>query len=90
MELDPVEVPIGIGEAGERGGIGLGGGMEAVRRPHDRVAVAHPHRLLAVDARKEAVLAGDRHRCGTVFAPGGRRHLATEVICHQLQAVADP
>ena len=52
MELDAVQVALRRGEAGVRRRVGLGGGVEAVRQPRDRVAVAHPDRLLAVDVRR--------------------------------------
>ena len=57
VELDAVQVPLGVGEAGVGRRVGLGGGREALREPGDRVAVAHPDRLLAVDAREQAVVA---------------------------------
>ena len=52
MELDAVEVAGRIGEAGVRRRVGLRRGVEAVGQPGDRVAVAHPDRLLAVEARR--------------------------------------
>ena len=53
----PYRLPLGVGEPGERRRVGLGRGAEALGEPGDRVAVAHPDRLVAVEAREQAVVA---------------------------------
>ena len=90
VELDPVQPPIRVDEAGERGGVGLGGGMEARRQPGDRVAVAHPDRLVPVEAAVQAVVGGERDRRRPVLALRRREDVATELVGHQVGAVADP
>ena len=49
----PYRLRDGVGEAGERRGIGLGRRLEALGQARDRVAVAHPDRLLALDAGEQ-------------------------------------
>ena len=56
MELDAVQPPAGIGQARERGGVGLRGGLEPLGQPRDGIAVAHPHRLVAFDAAEQVVV----------------------------------
>ena len=55
VELDAVQVPVRRLQAGERGRVGLGGGGEPLRQPRDGVAVAHPDRLVRLDAVEQAV-----------------------------------
>ena len=55
VELDAVQVAGRIGQAGERRGVGLGDRPEPGRRPQDRVAVAHPDRLHAVDPGEQPI-----------------------------------
>ena len=43
-------------------------GVEALGQPGDRVAVAHPDRLLALEAREQAVVGGDRDGRRAVLA----------------------
>src|SRR6266511_84408 len=53
MELDAVETSLGMLEGGDRGRGRGGGHLRAHRRLDDRVAVAHPHRLLAGNSLEE-------------------------------------
>ena len=89
MELDPVQAPVGVDQAGIRGGIGLGGRAEALRQPRDGVAVAHPDRLLPVQAAEQPVIRGDREGGRAVLPPVGGQDVTTELDGHQLGAVAD-
>ena len=89
VELDAVEPPVGIGQAGERRGGRQGGRMEADGWPRDEVAVAHPDGLLAGHVLEQPVRLGDRHGRRAVLAVGRRQHLAAELVGHQLDAVAD-
>ena len=89
VELDAVQVARGVDEAGVRRGVGLGGRAEAVRQPRDRVGVAHPDRLLAVEAGEQRVVGGDADVGRTVLAVVERDDVATELVGHQLGAVAD-
>ena len=73
VELDAVEVAARIGQAGVGGRIGLRRRPEAFGRADDLVAVAHPHRLLAVDPDEQPVRIGQGHRRRTVLALLGRR-----------------
>ena len=84
-----VEAAGGVGEAGEGRGRRLGGGGEAGRQPGDRVAVAHPDRLVPLEAREEAILGGDRDGRRSVLPAGRRQHVAAELEGHQLGPVAD-
>ena len=85
----PYRPPPGSARPANGGGVGLGGGLEAVGQPRDRVAVAHPHRLVAFDAAEQAVVVGDRDVCRAVLAAVGREDVAAELVGHQLGAVAD-
>ena len=89
VELDAVQVARRVDEAGERRGVGLGGRAEAVRQAGDRVAVAHPDRLVAIEAGEEAVVGGDRDGRRAVLALVEREDVAAELVGHQLGAVAD-
>ena len=90
MELDPVEVAGRVGQAGERRRVGLGRGPEALGQPGDRVAVAHPDRLVALEAGEQAVVVGDRDARPARTRAVGRQHVAAELPGHQVRAVADP
>jgi hypothetical protein len=89
VELDAVQVSVGCGEARERRRVGLGGRVEALGKPGDRVAVAHPDRLLALQAAEQAVVGGEGHVRWAVFAMRRRLDVAAQLVGHQLQAVAD-
>ena len=78
VELDAVQVARRVDEARVRRRIGLGRGVEALRQPGDGVAVAHPDRLLALDAREQAVVRGDGHGRRAVLAAAGRQHVAAQ------------
>jgi hypothetical protein len=91
MELDAVQVAGRRLETGERGRRAcLGGRPEAVRQARDRVAVAHPDRLIAVEAGEQPVVVGDGDRRRPVFPFRGRDDVTAELARHQLGAVADP
>ena len=89
VELDAVEVAVDVDEAGERRRVGLGGRAEAGREAGDRVAVAHPDRLVLVEAGEEPVVGRDRDRRGPVLALRRRQDVAAELVGHELRAVAD-
>ncbi len=80
VELDPVEPAVRIGQAGVGGRVGLGGGLEAAREARDRIAVAHPDRLLRAEVPEQRIALGgdgDRRRAVlAVVARAGRRHPA--------------
>ena len=63
--------------------------LEALGQPRDRVAVAHPDRLLAVDAGEQRVVGGDADVGRAVLAVVERDDVAAELVGHQLGAVAD-
>ena len=63
--------------------------MEALGQPGDRVAMAHPDRLVAVETGEQAVIAGDGHGRRAVLALRGREDVAAELEGHELGAVAD-
>ena len=90
VELDPVQAAVRIDEPGERGGVGLGGRMEALGKPGDRVAVAHPDGLVPVEPGGQAVLDGEGDRRRTVLALGRGEHVAAQLVGHEMGAVADP
>ena len=90
VELDAVQPPAGIGQASERGGVGLGGGLKALGQPCDGIAVAHPHGLVALDAAEQPVVPRDPDVCRAVFPAVGREDVAAELVGHELCAVADP
>ena len=90
VELDAVQPSAGIGQAGERGGVGLGGGLEALGQPRDGIAVAHPHGLVVFDAAEQSVVPRDPDVCRAIFPAVGREDVAAELVGHELRAVADP
>ena len=90
VELDAVQVARGVDQAGERRGVRLGRGVEPLGQARDRVAVAHPDRLLALDpGEQRLVRGGDADVGGSVLAVVERDDVATELVGHQLGAVAD-
>ncbi len=89
MELDAVQVAARVGQAGVRRGVGLRDRPEALRRADDRVAVAHPDRLLALDAGEQPIGIGQADGGRTVLPLRRRHDLAAELVGHELQAVAD-
>ena len=52
--------------------------------------MAHPDRLIAIEAGEEAVVVGDRHGRRAVLTLCRRQHVAAELARHQLGPVADP
>ena len=62
--------------------------LEALRRGGDRVAVAHPHRLLAGQSRMQFA-AKDFHLGAAVLAGAGAGDGAAEGLRHGLESVAD-
>ena len=65
-------------------------GSEALRRTDDRVAVAHPDRLLADRCRRRGRRASVRLTVAGPYSRFCRRHhLAAELVRHELQPVAD-
>ena len=90
VELDAIQVARGVDQAGIRGRIGLGGGAEPGRQARDGVGVAHPDRLLAIQAGEQRVVRrGDADVGRSVLAVVERDDVATELVGHQLRAVAD-
>ena len=61
VELDAVQASIGVDEPGERRRVGLGRRVKAGRRTQDRIAMAHPDRLLPLEPAEQAILRGDAH-----------------------------
>ena len=95
MELDPPEVARGVGERGERRGVGRSKRHKSRRRINDRVAVAHPDALTpsaacATEPVKEWTLRGTNADVGgTILTPIRRANAPTKLLRHQLHAVAD-
>ena len=89
VELDAVQIPVRRRQARVGRRLGLGGRVETVRESRDGVAVAHPHRLLAVDSGKQPVVLGDLDGGGAVLTLRRRHHVAAEFEGHELRAVAD-
>ena len=88
VELDAVEPPGRVLERrhGRRGGTARDGRAE--RRRGDRVAMAHPHRLLRRQPAEERTGAVVELRLAELRGAGSR-DLAAELERHQLGAVAD-
>ena len=85
------EPALGVLERRHRRPLRRRGDREAVRRAHDGVAVAHPHRVprgqpVVQRARRGA----DRQLGAPVLAGAVRRHLAAQRQRHRLEAVAEP
>src|SRR6266540_141796 len=88
MELDAVETSLGMLEGGDRGRGRGGGHLRAHRRLDDRVAVAHPHRLLAGNSLEERAAPRLQRRLAELGHPGAV-DAAAELLSHQLHPVAD-
>ena len=52
--------------------------------------MAHPDRLIPLEAGEQAVIVGDRDVRRPVLAPVGRQHVPAQLPGHQVRAVADP
>ena len=89
VELDAVQAAAIVGDGGAGSRIGAGGRGEAVRQALDRVAVAHPDRLLGRQSFEEPVRPNDRHRRRPELLAGEGDDLAAQRLGHQVQAVAD-
>ena len=88
VELDAIHAA--IVRKGRHRRVAAGGErVEARRQLGDMVAVAHPHRKLAVEAFEQAVRLADREKGGAVLAGRARVDLAAEVMGDQLHSVAD-
>ncbi len=90
VELDAVQVPGRGLEPGERGRIGLGGRHEALGQAGDRIAVAHPDRLVPMDPREQPVVGRQLDVGRAVLALAGGHDIPAELVGHELRAVADP
>ncbi len=89
MELDAVHAARGIGHGGIGGRVGPGGRAEAIRKASDRIAVAHPYRLLGLQACEQSVWFGNRNGGRTELLALEGDDLAAECLRHEVQAVAD-
>jgi hypothetical protein len=97
VELHAVEAARLVGDAGERGVVGLGDDAKAVRERLDPVAVAHPDveqavalgRGVVLDVAQQPGVPAGAHLRIAVLALGGRRDAAAELRGHGLHAIAD-
>ena len=89
MELDAVHAALRVRHGGIRGRLGSGRDPEAVRQPVDRVAVAHPDRLLGRQAREQAARFDEGDDGRPELLSGELPDLAAERFGHQVEAVAD-
>ena len=90
VPLQPVEAAFVAREGGDGGGCRRREHLESFGRLRHRVAVAHPCRLLRrLAAEQAAVALGEGHRGGPVFTEARVGDLATELLSHDLESVAD-
>ncbi|MND89833.1 hypothetical protein D3C80_819070 [compost metagenome] len=96
MELHAVEAFFFVGHNGKRAGIGAGNGHEVGRDSGHFVAVAHPHveqrftgwAQRVFDAANQCAVGGNFHLRVTEFTLVGTLHMAAQLHCHGLHAVA--
>ena len=88
MELHAVELACAVLERGDRRGGRGGGHLSADRRRGDRVAVAHPHRLLGRQVVKELGLVRLELRLSEL-GRAGTLDRAPEIARHELHPVTD-
>ena len=92
VELNPPEVACRICQRGEWRGVGGGERGESRWRVNNGVAVAHPDTFCtscAESSKERARRRADGDVGGTIFTSIRRPHAPTELLCHQLHAVAD-
>src|SRR5690606_11497006 len=90
MELDAVQPALFVREASERSVLRRCIDDEAFRQFHDMVAMAHPYRLLRLQAFRECRMFGEIHVCLPVFALSRTFYLSAELMRHQLHSVTNP
>ncbi|MNC21047.1 hypothetical protein D3C75_690160 [compost metagenome] len=78
-----------MAHTGDRGMGGEGINNEALRNLGYHIPVAHPYRLLLLQPLSQLVACGELHVSLAVFPLRGPFHLAVQLECHQLHAVAD-
>ena len=92
MELRGVELPLLVGDHGDRR-VGRGADhTETLRQPGHPVAVAHPDRIalaLLPDALEQRRVLGDQHLGAAELAVMAGLDLAAQLMRHRLLAVAD-
>ena len=92
MELRGVELPLLVGDHGDRRVRRRTDHAEALRQARHAVAVAHPHRILFAllpDALEQRRVLGDQHLGAAELAVMPGLDLAAELMGHRLLAVAD-
>ncbi len=89
VELHGEDPALGAGHGRHFQGGRAGNGLEAGRRRHDLVAVAHPDAGGFGHAVPELAVAGERKLGRPVLAGLGAGELAAQGVCQQLHAVAD-
>ena len=92
VELDPPEAACRICQRSEWCGAGGGERGESRRRVNNGITVAHPHTFCTTDAessKERACRRADGDVGRTVLTSIGRPHTTTELLRHQLHAVAD-
>ncbi len=89
MELDPEELPVGVGHRRHRCDTGDRGDLEAGGRRFHRVAVAHPTDEFAVEAAEKVGVVQNIELGLAVLAVGAGADLAAQCPAHQLHAVAN-
>ena len=89
MKLHPVELPGPVGHRPGRTGVAGADDLKARGDLFHLVAVAHPDLFLRVEAEKQVCGVFDAEGLVAVFPGGGRDHLASQQVVHQLDAVAD-
>src|SRR5450830_675069 len=89
MKLDAVHATGRVGDGGIRRGIGSSHRPKALGKALDRIAMAHPDRLLRLESGEESVLGNHRYECRPELFAFERHDLAAEGLGHEMQAVAD-
>src|SRR5210317_1317358 len=92
MELYAVQVAFKVLDAAYRGVVRLGNFLEATGDDLNMITVAHPDRAVTIDKKAVKKRAGRifRQKVGmTILALACRHDPATEMVTHQLHAIAD-
>ena len=89
MELHAIKAPPVISNRRLRSVLRVGKPHKSLGQRLHRIAMAHPHRRALLDIGEQVDWIIHGVRCLTVFGPAGCHHGPTELLHHQLHAVAN-
>ena len=89
MELHAIKAPPVISNRRLRSVLRVGKPHKSLGQRLHRIAMAHPHRRALLDIGEQVDRIVHRDRRLAVFGPTGSHHGATQLLHHQLHAVAN-